>query len=90
QANSRLKQIEREHDEKIAKSSQMVSELQASITSVRDESGRQQLATERKLQDKAQKCESEKRQLIKDNEKAIKVKKNTIANNAPSPVLYPK
>ncbi|XP_075435648.1 centrosomal protein of 112 kDa [Ascaphus truei] len=71
---------EKEYGEYDCSFFQMVSELQASITSVRDESGRQQLATERKLQDKAQKCESEKRQLIKDNEKAIKLLNDEVEN----------
>ncbi|XP_060242487.1 centrosomal protein of 112 kDa isoform X3 [Meriones unguiculatus] len=71
-ANSRLKQIEKEYIQKLAKSSQIIAELQTTISSLKEESSRQQLAAERRLQDVIQKFEDEKQQLIRDNEQAIK------------------
>uniref|UniRef100_A0A8C8TZD8 Centrosomal protein 112 n=1 Tax=Peromyscus maniculatus bairdii TaxID=230844 RepID=A0A8C8TZD8_PERMB len=71
-ANSRLKQIEKEYTLKLAKSSQIIAELQTTISSLKEESGRQQLAAERRLQDVIQKFEDEKQQLIRDNDQAIK------------------
>ncbi|KFO18097.1 Centrosomal protein of 112 kDa [Fukomys damarensis] len=72
-ANSRLKQIEKEYAQKLAKSSQIIAELQTTISSLKEESSRQQLAAERRLQDLIQKFEDEKKQLIRDNDRAIKV-----------------
>uniref|UniRef100_A0A8I5Y9N9 Centrosomal protein 112 n=1 Tax=Rattus norvegicus TaxID=10116 RepID=A0A8I5Y9N9_RAT len=71
-ANSRLKQIEKEYTQKLAKSSQIIAELQTTISSLKEESSRQQLAAERRLQDVIQKFEDEKQQLIRDNDQAIK------------------
>ncbi|XP_075846404.1 centrosomal protein of 112 kDa isoform X6 [Microtus pennsylvanicus] len=71
-ANSRLKQIEKEYTQKLAKSSQIIAELQTTISSLKEESSRQQLAAERRLQDVVQKFEDEKQQLIRDNDQAIK------------------
>ncbi|XP_004630098.1 centrosomal protein of 112 kDa isoform X5 [Octodon degus] len=72
-ANSRLKEIEKEYSQKLAKSSQIIAELQTTISSLKEESSRQQLAAERRLQDLIQKFEDEKKQLIRDNDRAIKV-----------------
>ncbi|ERE69092.1 centrosomal protein [Cricetulus griseus] len=72
QANSRLKQIEKEYTQKLSKSSQIIAELQTTISSLKEESSRQQLAAERRLQDAIQKFEDEKQQLIRDNDQAIK------------------
>ncbi|OCT60830.1 hypothetical protein XELAEV_18046852mg [Xenopus laevis] len=69
-ANSRFKHIE-EYSNKLAKSTQMVNELQSSITSVREESSRQQLIMDRRLQEAAQRHDEGKRQLIICNHKAI-------------------
>ncbi|MEJ1284049.1 hypothetical protein NN561_015028 [Cricetulus griseus] len=71
-ANSRLKQIEKEYTQKLSKSSQIIAELQTTISSLKEESSRQQLAAERRLQDAIQKFEDEKQQLIRDNDQAIK------------------
>ncbi|ELK12438.1 Coiled-coil domain-containing protein 46 [Pteropus alecto] len=73
EANSRLKQIEKEYTQKLAKSSQIIAELQTTISSLKEESSRQQLAADRRLQDVIQKFEDEKKQLIRDNDRAIKV-----------------
>ncbi|XP_075418238.1 centrosomal protein of 112 kDa isoform X2 [Tenrec ecaudatus] len=71
-ASSKLKQIEKEYTQKLAKSSQIIAELQTTISSLKEESGRQQLAAERRLQDVIQKFEDEKKQLMRDNDRAIK------------------
>ncbi|XP_073876258.1 centrosomal protein of 112 kDa isoform X14 [Macaca fascicularis] len=72
-ANSRLKQIEKEYTQKLAKSSQIIAELQTTISSLKEENSQQQLAAERRLQDVRQKFEDEKKQLIRDNDQAIKI-----------------
>ncbi|KAF6092901.1 centrosomal protein 112 [Phyllostomus discolor] len=79
-ANSRLKQIEKEYLQKLAKSSQTIAELQTAISSLREENSRQQLAAERRLQDAAQKFEDEKKQLIRDNDRAIKALQDELEN----------
>ncbi|XP_054429046.1 centrosomal protein of 112 kDa [Pteronotus mesoamericanus] len=81
-ANSRLKQIEKEYIQKLAKSSQTIAELQTAISSLREENSRQQLAAERRLQDVAQKFEDEKKQLIRDNDRAIKALQDELENRS--------
>nr|XP_027802074.1 centrosomal protein of 112 kDa isoform X1 [Marmota flaviventris] len=81
-ANSRLKQIEKEYTQKLAKSSQIIAELQTTISSLKEESSRQQLAAERRLQDVVQKFEDEKQQLIRDNDRAIKVLQEELENRS--------
>ncbi|XP_064439974.1 centrosomal protein of 112 kDa isoform X1 [Mirounga angustirostris] len=82
QANSRLKQIEKEYTQKLAKSSQIIAELQTTISSLKEEKSRQQLAAERRLQDVIQKFEDEKQQLIRDNDRAIKALQDELENRA--------
>uniref|UniRef100_A0A674I8C3 Centrosomal protein 112 n=1 Tax=Terrapene triunguis TaxID=2587831 RepID=A0A674I8C3_9SAUR len=79
-ANSRLKQIEKEYSQKLAKSSQIVAELKTTISSLTEESNRQQLAAERRLQDVVQKFEDEKQQMIRDNDRAIKALQDEMEN----------
>ncbi|KAM8945721.1 centrosomal protein of 112 kDa [Pelodytes ibericus] len=74
-ANSRLKQIEKEYSNKLAKSAQVISELQTSITAMREQSCVQQLKMERRLQEG---YETEKRQLINNNERVVKVLKEEV------------
>ncbi|XP_045840657.1 centrosomal protein of 112 kDa [Meles meles] len=81
-ANSRLKQIEKEYSQKLAKSSQIIAELQTTISSLKEESSRQQLDAERRLQDVIQKFEDEKKQLIRDNDRAIKALQDELENRA--------
>ncbi|KAG8445945.1 hypothetical protein GDO86_013712 [Hymenochirus boettgeri] len=75
-ANSRLKQIERESNEKLSRATQTISELQSSISSMREENSRQQLNFERKLQEISRKHEEDKRKLMKENKMAVKVLKD--------------
>ncbi|XP_074870801.1 centrosomal protein of 112 kDa isoform X2 [Carettochelys insculpta] len=79
-ANSRLKQIEKEYSQKLAKSSQIIAELKTTISSLTEENSRQQLATERRLQDVVQKFEDEKQQMIRDNDRAIKALQDEMEN----------
>ncbi|XP_030317529.1 centrosomal protein of 112 kDa [Calypte anna] len=72
-AHSRLKQTEKEYSQKLAKSSQIIAELKTTISSLTEESSRQQLAAEQRLQEVVQKLEDKKQQLITDNERALKV-----------------
>ncbi|XP_053424342.1 centrosomal protein of 112 kDa isoform X2 [Nycticebus coucang] len=81
-ANSRLKQIEKEYSQKLAKSTQIIAELQTTISSLKEENSRQQLAAERRLQDVVQKFEDEKKQLIRDNDRAIKVLQDELENRS--------
>uniref|UniRef100_A0A8C7AVG6 Centrosomal protein 112 n=1 Tax=Neovison vison TaxID=452646 RepID=A0A8C7AVG6_NEOVI len=81
-ANSRLKQIEKEYTQKLAKSSQIIAELQTTISSLKEENSRQQLDAERRLQDVIQKFEDEKKQLIRDNDRAIKALQDELENRA--------
>ncbi|XP_006017414.1 centrosomal protein of 112 kDa isoform X1 [Alligator sinensis] len=79
-ANSRLKQIEKEYSQKLAKSSQIIAELKTTISSLTEENSRQQLASERQLQDAVQKFEDEKQHLIRDNDRAIKALQDGMEN----------
>ncbi|XP_039091947.1 centrosomal protein of 112 kDa isoform X1 [Hyaena hyaena] len=81
-ANSRLKQIEKEYTQKLAKSSQIIAELQTTISSLKEENSRLQLAAERRLQDVIQKFEDEKKQLIRDNDRAIKALQEELENRS--------
>ncbi|XP_064225526.1 centrosomal protein of 112 kDa isoform X9 [Aotus nancymaae] len=81
-ANSRLKQTEKEYTQKLARSSQIIAELQTTISSLKEENSRQQLAAERRLQDVIQKFEDEKKQLIRDNDQAIKVLQEELENRS--------
>ncbi|XP_069398443.1 centrosomal protein of 112 kDa isoform X9 [Ovis canadensis] len=82
QANSRLKQIEKEYTQKLAKSSQVIAELQGTVSSLREDSSRQQLAAERRLQDIARKFEDEKQQLIRENERAVQALQEELENRS--------
>ncbi|XP_067914608.1 centrosomal protein of 112 kDa isoform X2 [Heterodontus francisci] len=74
--SSKLKQIEKEYSQRLLKSSQTVAELQTTITSLREENSRQQLAAERQLQEAVGRFEDEKRLLIRDNDRGIKALEN--------------
>ncbi|XP_068770203.1 centrosomal protein of 112 kDa isoform X7 [Struthio camelus] len=71
-ASGRLKQIEKEYSQKLAKSSQITADLKTTISSLTEENSRQQLAAEQRLQEVVQKFEDKKQQLIRDNDRAIK------------------
>uniref|UniRef100_A0A2K5CNT4 Centrosomal protein 112 n=1 Tax=Aotus nancymaae TaxID=37293 RepID=A0A2K5CNT4_AOTNA len=60
----------------------IIAELQTTISSLKEENSRQQLAAERRLQDVIQKFEDEKKQLIRDNDQAIKVLQEELENRS--------
>ncbi|XP_072414988.1 centrosomal protein of 112 kDa isoform X4 [Chiloscyllium punctatum] len=78
--SNKLKQIEKEYSQRLLKSSQTVAELQTTITSLREENSRQQLAAERQLQEAVGRCADEKRLLIRDNDRSIKTLENEAEN----------
>ncbi|MGH0141505.1 UNVERIFIED_CONTAM: hypothetical protein FKN15_043078 [Acipenser sinensis] len=73
QTNIRLKQIEKEYSQKLAKSSQTIADLQSTVSSLREEAGRQQLSAERHLQERLGKVQEEKRRLAREHDKTSKV-----------------
>ncbi|XP_077316789.1 centrosomal protein of 112 kDa isoform X2 [Lithobates pipiens] len=80
-AASRLSQIEKEYAEKLDKSAQVVCDLQASMTSLREEKSRQQLGMERRFQEAARNYDEDKRRTMKENEKAMKLLKGELENS---------
>ncbi|XP_070339572.1 centrosomal protein of 112 kDa isoform X2 [Equus asinus] len=60
----------------------IIAELQTTISSLKEENSRQQLAAERRLQDVIQKFEDEKKQLIRDNDRAIKALQDELENRS--------
>ncbi|XP_057241816.1 centrosomal protein of 112 kDa-like, partial [Malurus melanocephalus] len=80
QASSRLKQTEQEYSLKLAKSSQEITVLKTTISSLMEENNLQQLAAEQRLQDVAQKLEDEKQQLMEDNDRTIKALQDELEN----------
>ncbi|XP_044531092.1 centrosomal protein of 112 kDa [Gracilinanus agilis] len=95
-ANSRLKHIEKEYSQKFAKSSQIkpltvlpfeicnwiITELQTTISTLKEESSRQHLAAERRLQEVIKKFEEEKKQMIRDNDRTIKALQDELENQS--------
>ncbi|NXT84165.1 CE112 protein, partial [Zapornia atra] len=81
EANSRLRQTEKEYSQKLAKSSQIIAELQTTISSLTEENSRQQLAAEQRLQEVVLKFEDKKQQLIADNDRAIKVLQDEVESS---------
>ncbi|XP_047564086.1 centrosomal protein of 112 kDa isoform X2 [Lutra lutra] len=60
----------------------IIAELQTTISSLKEENSRQQLDAERRLQDVIQKFEDEKKQLIRDNDRAIKALQDELENRS--------
>ncbi|XP_057894763.1 centrosomal protein of 112 kDa isoform X2 [Melospiza georgiana] len=79
-ANRRLKQAEEEFTLKLARSTQEIAELKATISLLTEESSQQQLAVQQRLQEAAQKLEDEKQQLMTDNDRAIKALQDEVEN----------
>ncbi|XP_063031783.1 centrosomal protein of 112 kDa isoform X3 [Melospiza melodia melodia] len=79
-ANRRLKQAEEEFTLKLARSTQEIAELKATISFLTEESSQQQLAVQQRLQEAAQKLEDEKQQLMTDNDRAIKALQDEVEN----------
>ncbi|GAA6091785.1 centrosomal protein of 112 kDa isoform X1 [Tachysurus ichikawai] len=72
QANSRLKQLEKEYTQKLAKSAQTMAELQTTLFSIKDESKQTQLALERQIEEARTHWEEERRQLSRDADRVSK------------------
>ncbi|XP_026862545.2 centrosomal protein of 112 kDa isoform X1 [Electrophorus electricus] len=71
-ANSRLKQLEKEYSQKLAKSAQAMTELQTALCSVKEESKQRQQAQQRQLEETQAHWDEERRQLSRDAERASK------------------
>ncbi|KAK3520436.1 hypothetical protein QTP70_024189, partial [Hemibagrus guttatus] len=71
-ANSRLKQLEKEYTQKLAKSAQTMAELQTALFSIKEESKQTQQALERQLQDAGTHWDEERRQLSRDADRVNK------------------
>ncbi|RXM36796.1 Centrosomal protein of 112 kDa [Acipenser ruthenus] len=80
QTKIRLKQIEKEYSQKLAKSSQTIADLQSTVSSLREEAGRQQLSAERHLQERLGKVQEEKRSLTREHDKTNKALQDKIEN----------
>ncbi|KAL9833452.1 centrosomal protein of 112 kDa isoform 2-T3 [Geothlypis trichas] len=80
QANRQLKQAEEEFSLKLARSTQEIAELKATISLLTEESSQQQLVVEQRLQEAVQKLEDEKQQLMTDNDRAIKALQDEVEN----------
>lgn len=71
--SSRIKHLEKEYQQKMAKSAQVISELQASLSSVKEDSRQMQQSLERKLQAAQSHWDQEKTQLNRDADQSNKV-----------------
>ncbi|XP_017306613.1 centrosomal protein of 112 kDa isoform X2 [Ictalurus punctatus] len=71
-ANSRLKQLEKEYTQKLAKSAQTMAELQTTLFSIKEESKQTQQALERQLQEAHTHWDEERRRLSRDADRISK------------------
>ncbi|KAF4092628.1 hypothetical protein AMELA_G00023100 [Ameiurus melas] len=71
-ANSRLKQLEKEYTQKLAKSAQTMAELQTTLFSIKEESKQTQQALERQLQEAHTHSDEERRRLSRDADRINK------------------
>lgn len=71
--SSRIKHLEKEYQQKMAKSAQVISELQASLSSVKEDSRQTQQSLERKLQAAQSYWDEEKTQLNRDADQSNKI-----------------
>ncbi|MCJ8739444.1 hypothetical protein PDJAM_G00047320, partial [Pangasius djambal] len=71
-ANSRLKQLEKEYTQKLAKSAQTMAELQTTLFSIKEESKQTQQALECQLQEAHTRWDEERRQLSRDSDRVSK------------------
>ncbi|XP_075880226.1 centrosomal protein of 112 kDa [Nelusetta ayraudi] len=72
-ANSRLKQVEREYGQKLAKSAQLIAELQTSVCDSKEETVRLQQAMEKRLKETSDRWDGERRRMSADANQAMKV-----------------
>ncbi|XP_051570286.1 centrosomal protein of 112 kDa-like isoform X2 [Myxocyprinus asiaticus] len=72
-SNSRLKHLEKEYNQKLAKSAQVIAELQTSLSSVKEDSRQTQQDLQQQLQEAQSHWDEEKRQLNRDADHNNKV-----------------
>nr|XP_040047738.1 centrosomal protein of 112 kDa-like isoform X2 [Gasterosteus aculeatus aculeatus] len=72
-SNSRLKQIEREYAQKLAKSAQLIAQLQTSVCDSKEEAVGLQQALEKQLKESSLQWEEERRTIIQHADRANKV-----------------
>uniref|UniRef100_A0A672M394 Centrosomal protein of 112 kDa-like n=1 Tax=Sinocyclocheilus grahami TaxID=75366 RepID=A0A672M394_SINGR len=75
--NSRLKHLEKEYNQKLAKSAQVIAELQTSLSSVKEDGRQTQESLERQLQETQGRWDEERRQINRDADQS---KKQTITH----------
>uniref|UniRef100_A0A8C1IUA9 Centrosomal protein 112 n=1 Tax=Cyprinus carpio TaxID=7962 RepID=A0A8C1IUA9_CYPCA len=73
--NSRFKHLEKEYNQKLAKSAQVIAELQTSLSSVKEDSRQAQQSLERQLQEAQSRWDEERRQLNRNADQTSKVRK---------------
>uniref|UniRef100_A0A8C2G1J7 Centrosomal protein 112 n=1 Tax=Cyprinus carpio TaxID=7962 RepID=A0A8C2G1J7_CYPCA len=71
--NSRFKHLEKEYNQKLAKSAQVIAELQTSLSSVKEDSRQAQQSLERQLQEAQSHWDEERRQLNRNADQTSKV-----------------
>uniref|UniRef100_A0A8C7J3D9 Uncharacterized protein n=1 Tax=Oncorhynchus kisutch TaxID=8019 RepID=A0A8C7J3D9_ONCKI len=80
QTNTRLKQIEKEYSQKLAKSAQLIAELQTSVCGAKEEGLRQQQEKERQLNEATARWDDERRQMSRHTDTKNKVLQEKVEN----------
>ncbi|XP_038163724.1 centrosomal protein of 112 kDa isoform X1 [Cyprinodon tularosa] len=78
--NSRLKQIEKEHSQKLAKSAQLIAELQTSVCDSKEEAVRLQQAMEKQLKEVNARWDEERQTITQNAEQANKALLEKVEN----------
>uniref|UniRef100_A0A8C7K799 Centrosomal protein 112 n=1 Tax=Oncorhynchus kisutch TaxID=8019 RepID=A0A8C7K799_ONCKI len=78
--NTRLKQIEKEYSQKLAKSAQLIAELQTSVCGAKEEGLRQQQEKERQLNEATARWDDERRQMSRHTDTKNKVLQEKVEN----------
>ncbi|XP_048046641.1 centrosomal protein of 112 kDa isoform X5 [Megalobrama amblycephala] len=71
--NSRIKHLEKEYNQKLAKSAQVIAELQKSLSNAKEASRQMQQGLERQIQEAQSRWDEERRQLNRDADQTNKV-----------------
>ncbi|XP_064171281.1 centrosomal protein of 112 kDa isoform X2 [Anguilla rostrata] len=69
-SNAKVKQVEKEYSQKLARASQTMAELQASLSALQEESRQQRQDADRQLQDASALWEDQRRQLLRETDGA--------------------
>ncbi|XP_029626996.1 centrosomal protein of 112 kDa isoform X1 [Salmo trutta] len=78
--NTRLKQIEKEYSQKLAKSAQLIAELQTSVCDAKEEGLRQQQEKERQLKEATARWDDERKQMSRHTDTKNKVLQEKVEN----------